>query len=733
MMQDNSRAPFRLHLASKVSHPSMYPEMRHILPSVRWSLHQRSAIAFAVVLALAMFAISLPEMPAQVLLGMLYAGAGFLFLVFPPVARLPRVWWVLGVGFLILSLAGFIPRGWTGMPGWRQDLEVLGLDTGPLAIVQVPLAVEALCSISVIALLAIYLLGHRVDSRAHLRLTLGFVVFCALWVMAALVAYEPGAERVFGFFANRNHTATLLAMAVFAALGCLVHGIEHKKAMPIVISTVGILLFLHAILSVSESRSGVLLLVIGFLFWVPLAGTRHLRGHAGKAMVLLLFGLAAGLLVTDTRVKERLVATISMDGAEGAVAKDARLGIQQDALRMIAAEPWCGVGPGQFAWIFPQYRQHTPVSSETPCLHPESDWLMIAAENGWPAALCLAAGASVIFLNGANAARKGRSRVLRTACIVSAGLLCVHGFIDVPGHRSGLALGAVLLLALSMRPQEEGTTRGAASASRWPKAGWMAAGLLMGALGFLLLRAQWSGRPVLPSVVAKTERQRAQQLREMDRAASEAARQAGVRYRPSREADTLRLARTSIDRVTMIEPLDPGVQFVRGVMALHFNGGEETAREAFAIQRRLEPQQSRLLLKQADVWAARHPDHVKELWELAVLHAAAEQRRVPGTQHAVKNIYESLFADAAVNPDLAPLAFEFAIHDFARLEKWMRYTPSVLIERYFPEIPADKLSADERGMLLAEFSRKGSAVVVEDFKRANPDFAMPRPSPPEGK
>lgn len=700
--------------------------MRKLLPSVRWSPGKRSAFAFAVALGLAMIAIAFPELPAQVLLGMLWAGAGVLFLLFPPETRLPRLWWGLGAGFLLLSLAGFLPRGWVGMPSWRDDLETLGLDTGPLAIVQVPLAAEVLCGFTVVALLVLYLLGHRVDSRVQLRLALGFVVFSALWVVAALWAYQPGSEEVFGFFPNRNHTATLLAMAVFAALGCLVHGIGHKKAVPVVLATLCLLLFLHALLSASESRAGVVLLVIGFLAWLPLAGARYLRGHAGKAVLLLLFGLCAGFLMMDTRVKDRLASAMSAEGDAGeGVARDARLGIYQDTLRMISAEPWAGVGSGQFMWIFPQYREHAPFSSEVPCLHPESDWLMMAVENGWPATVCLAAGVAAVFLAGINAARKGRSRGLRMGCLVAASVLCIHGIFDVPGHRSGLALGAALMLALSLRPQEQGTTRGPGHPARLSKAVWRVAGVLSCALGLLLLQAQWRGRPLLPSAIAAAERQRAQELREMDRAASEAAREAGTSYRPGREDDPLRRARTCIDRVTVIHPLDPGIHFVRGVMALHFNGGEEAARQAFAIQRRLEPQQSGMLLKQAEVWGARDPVQVKELWEQALLHATADEVRLPTTQHGVRNIYERLFREAANDPGLAPLALEFAGHDFERLELWMRWTPAPVIDRYFPRIPAEKLSGSERGSLLAEWSRRGSKPVVEDFKRQYPGYAMP--------
>lgn len=680
-----------------------------------------------------MVAIALPEMPAQLLLGMLCTGAGLLFLLFPPVARLPLLWWVLGLGFLGLSLAGFMPRAWAGMPGWRQDLEALGLDTGPLAIVQVPLAVEALGGIAVVALLALFLLGHRVDSRVQRGLVLAFVVFCALWARVALSAYKPGGEEVFGFFPNRNHTATLLAMAVLAAWGCLMHAITHKHTIEIAVSVLALLFLLYALLGVSVSRAGVLLVTLGLLAWIPLAGMRYLRGHTGKAILLLIFGLVVGLLVMDTPVKQRLSAAFAEDGTTNVVAEDARIGIQRDALGMIAAEPWCGVGPGQFAWIFPQHRRLTPVSSETPCLHPESDWLMIATEHGWPAALCLAAGVALVFFAGFRAARHGHSRALRMACLVAALLLGVHGFLDIPGHREGLALAAILLLAVSLRPLEHGTTRGAESPSRSARIAWRAAGLTMAALGALLLLAHWGGRPLLPSAIAKAERQWAEKLREMDRVASAAARETGTPYRPAKEEDPLRLARTHIDHATMIEPLDPSLQFARGVISLHFNGGENSARQAFAIQRRLEPQQSRLLLKQAAMWARRDPAHVKELWELALQHAAVEEQRVPETQHAVKNIYEGLFSDAAVNPDLAPLAFEFAGHDFTRLEKWMRYSSPVVIDRYFPQLPADKLSLEERGKLLAEWVQRGSPERVGDFKRQHPDFAAPLSGPSESE
>lgn len=705
-------------------------------PPPHWSSEQRSALVFAVLLGLALLAVTFPEMPPQALQGILWSGAGLLMLLFPPATRLPWIWWLLAAGFVLFSMAGFLPRGGNAPPAWRADLERLGLETGNLGIVQPLVAAEVMAGFAVTALVVLFMLGHRVGSRAQQGLAVAFILGVAAWVVVAMLGHRP--EQVFGFFPNRNHTATLVAMGSFAALACLAHGIQRKQAGVILLAVIPLLLFLHVLLGVSESRAGVVLLVAGLLAWIPLAGTRYLRGHVGKAVLLLVFGLAGTFLVMDSRVKERVAASLgglqspaeespgpSAGPAAEGIPADGRIPIYRDTWQMIRAEPWTGVGPGQFVWIFPQYRDRIRLSSETPCLHPESDWLMILAENGWPAAACLVIGVISVLVPAFARARHGRSRGLRTGCAVAAALLCVHGIFDVPGHRVGLAWSAALLLAISLRPGEGGEAGSGSRRHGAGRIGWRLAGSVLLAGGLVLLHAQWTRGAVLPSALAAREMREMQRVYEADRAAAELARQEGRRYQPAPGDDPLDEALEHAERAAAIRPLDPHPHYIRGVLALHFEGKETEAGQSFAIQRRLFPQQVTVVMNQAQAWGVRDLARVRELWTEALERAAADEARFSWSQVRVGNTYERILREAAEDERLSALALDLAAGDFHRLEMWVRATPAAALDLHFPRISGAGLTADQRQALLRIWKNRGSKEAIGAFEREHPEFLVP--------
>ncbi len=652
-------------------------------PPPHWSPEQRSALVFAGVLGLALLALSFPEMPPQALQGILWSGAGLLMLLLPPTTRLPRLWWLLAGGFLAFSLAGFLPRNPAGFPAWRTDLEALGLDTGPLAIVQPIAAAEVLAGFAVTALVTLFMLGHRVGSHGQQRLVVAFTAGVGVWTALALARHQPETEMIFGFFPNRNHTACLLAMGVLVALGGLAHGIDRRRASVIAATLPPLLLFLYALVAVSESRAGVLLLAVGLGAWLPLVGGRYFRGNAGKALLLLGFGVAGLFAIADSKVKNRLSAGLteigdalgSGSGAPAEVAdaaaspwQEGRIAIYRDTWRMIRGESWTGVGPGQFARVFPQYRESLKVSSETPCLHPDSDWLMMVAENGWPAAACLAAGTLAVLGSAFAAARgvHGHGRALRMGCLVGGSMLVLHGVFDVPGHRVGLAWSAALLVAISLRPR--GETSGPAAAGP----AWRIAGLALLAGGGWLLHAEWTGRPALPSVVAAREMQAMEELQQADQAAARAAREAGQAYQPPPALDPLQSALAHVERALALAPLDPHPHFVRGALALHYDGMEPMADESFAIQRHLFPQQIDPVLAQARAWRGRDPAKVRALWSEALQRARADEQRFYWSQFSTAKTYARILGDAAGDERLVGIAQDLARGDPALHAMWVQ-------------------------------------------------------------
>ena len=147
---------------------------------------------------------------------------------------------------------------------------------------------------------------------------------------------------------------------------------------------------------------------------------------------------------------------------------DLRPRIWRDTLALVSDSRWCGAGLGNSQALFSFFRAESLTQSAV--IHPESDWLLIVAEIGWPRA-ALALVAIGIVLAGALPLERNSQWRLRSAAAAAAVAAVIHGFVDVPGHRLGSVFVATYALVLARRdPIGRGVSRLAPGA-------WRAAGL----------------------------------------------------------------------------------------------------------------------------------------------------------------------------------------------------------------------------------------------------------------
>ena len=698
---------------------------------------------FTTILLLVLLALAFPEMAPQALQGILWSGAGVLLLLLPPEVRVPRAWLWLALGFVLCSMAGFLPREWFHVSAWRLDLDALGLDTGCYVFVQPRLALETLAGFAASAMVGVFLLGHRIGSGSHHRLMLGFALGVGVWTLAALYWHTP--TGTFGFFPNRNHTATLLARGTFAGLGSFAQAIRLKDPWKIVLSLAPTCLFLGVLFTVSESRAGVVLVAAGFVAWILLTGLHYLRGHAGKAVALLLLGLCGTFLIVDSKVKSRLDKTIEQfetplpaDLApkiafdEGVVIQrdpsmDGRIAIYHDTWNMIRSETWTGVGPGQFAPIFPQYRAISNASNNSRCIHPESDWLMMLAETGWPATLCLVAGVVAVFFTALNQARRGRARFLRMGSLVAALLLGLHGVFDVPGHRVGLMWAAVLLATMALPPTTGKASDPLPRPSRTARLVWRCLGLVLMLAGGGLLVAQWTNAPLLPSVQALRHMQEAKALYDTDQAAYNRAKAEGRDYQPPPGQDPLETALEQVEQALRIAPLNAHAHYIRGALALHFDDKPGVAAQAFALQRRLVPTQVKIPLVQARAWMIQDPQQTAALWQEALRRAAAEQTRFPKSEVGSAYTYQNVLQVAGQNESFSSAALKLAGGNPGLLVLWSRSAPAGLLNREMPRLLSDPDVAAERNTLFRVWKDRGTKGAAASFAQAHPELGITPP------
>ncbi|RYD84483.1 MAG: hypothetical protein EOP84_05360 [Verrucomicrobiaceae bacterium] len=388
---------------------------------------------------------------------------------------------------------------------------------------------------------------------------------------------------------------------------------------------------------------------------------------------------------------------------------------------MIRSEPWTGVGAGQYAWIFPQYREATRVSAETPILHPESDWLLVLVEHGWAAALALVLLVGMAFTKGGAAILGSNGRSLRAGCLVAAGILALHGLFDVPGHRVGLAWAAMWLAAacLPSHPAKEKTP---VAPSRFSRALWRVAGLGLAGVGSMLLFHGVKGSAWLPSEFKASHLRNAEAYFNEDRAAAKVAEATGATYRPHADQDPLKKALAELDRGLALSPLDPHLHHSRGLISLHYKSGGDAARRSFEIQCELEPLRVGMVLEQAWSWSARDVLETESRWKLALERARQDEKRDPLTQAGPKKIFEKIVQMSGTQAKLLEISREMARGQADFLVIWLRTAPKDALDSIVLSMPDGSLSKADRKRVLEEWSARGRGIAAEAFERNHSDL-----------
>jgi len=612
------------------------------------------------------------------------------------------------------------------MPEWRQELEKLGVSTGPLATAHPQASAENLIGFATFLAGAMFAVGHRAGERAQHVLALVVCLGIACYAVVSMLTQSLGWEFAwdwvpsFGFFPNCNHTATVLAIGATLSLGVLFQAIRWKRGGMSGLAALSLAICLWAALGYNSSRAGVLLILIGFAAWFAGLGRRYVSvrmligAGAFAAIGVVLF------VVSDFKVKARLSdlterlaqksandtladGTANRESREENVPIDTRLLIFQDALTMIGTEPWTGTGIGQFRYVFPQYRQRF-VSSGL-CVHPESDWLLLAAEAG-PAAALVFAMAVVLILGMALRGARGHSGwPLRLACILAAALVPLHGLGDVPGHRVGIAWLGALCLALALRMP--GNRNG--FAGRISQAVWRFAGVLILAAGVFLMGAEWFGWPALASVKPDALAKEARALQAED-AAEQKKILAGEIPAPKegdQKEDRLETALALVDDAIRLRPLDPELHYLRGGLALFFSDREATSRQSFAAHRLLEPRWVDVPLRQSVGWLAIDPNETTGLWRDAMKRAAFMEAHhgEPLPPHAMERILQQARGNDPLL--LAALEIARARPEFVRM--WIAAAPPALLQQEMPAILQGTADSAQREDLLKLWSQRDAA------------------------
>lgn len=626
---------------------------------------------------------------------LLLLGLSALLIFAPPRRRPDLLWCVIFTAILALSLTAFLPGHWFETPEWRRALvKDFRIELPDTLSPQPWLSVHAICLMFGGLVFALYLSTRtwsRESRRQAARWYVGGVVMLALVALiSAGTGWRPpvwpkvlNAGDGFGIFPNRNQTANVFALAgimatalAFDALG------KRRRGGWFWVSSV---LVLGWAIVRTSSRAGVLLFFGGIAAWVLLSLGSSRSSKRWSLAVAALALLVTGFIVFGGDSLER-IQRFAQDERP-----DYRAGIHQDALRLSATAPWLGQGIGNFAPVFAMSRVAS--ADQNRAIHPESDWLWLAVETGWPAVVLFAL-AVLLWLRKCLPMSDGTDRAMRAAAMVCGIAFVLHAFADVSGHRPGSAWPALFLAGLAMN------SRRTALPSRWVAPVFRTAGLV------LLLISAWWIADAFSERIGTFAPTPATVSRLRDSAAQKS-------VRGEYESAVL-----DAGEALRIAPLNADVYFQRALTRAAQGFSVWGAGWDFAKARYLEPRWARFCIEEGKAWAAAGQVRLAmDAWTEALRRAGSKG----------PEIYDEMLGHVRDRPGMTAALGTFSRTSPAFFLTYLRHVRAherqSLIEQLIKVQPGlEQLSAAEKRNLFSIWFQGGDRDRLYSMLNSNPEW-----------
>ena len=359
---------------------------------------------------------------------------------------------------ILLQLLPLPPGVWGSLPGRDQIAEgyrALGSGTPwlPLSVAPFRTVESAYALIPPIGTAAgiLALRGHsdRAIAAAVILGALASVLLAALQIGSSDAQgfpylYEVTSIGATGFFANRNHMATLLLAAIpfSAALFASAHPQVRRRGMAFVLLAATAASFVLILVGLALNRSLAALLlalpVTGFSLLILPLGWRFRRLVGPLAAIGF---VAAVALLANSSIRAELVAT------PDAGSIFSRGHIWPVALRAAASAFPFGTGLGTFRPVY--------VLSENPAEvyptfvnHAHNDYIELALELGLPGLLLLIAFLGWYAVQSVRVWRSPFSSLFAKAASIASAAVLTHSIVDYPLRTAAIAalFGACLAL-----------------------------------------------------------------------------------------------------------------------------------------------------------------------------------------------------------------------------------------------------------------------------------------------
>ncbi|MGJ3242518.1 MAG: O-antigen ligase family protein [Opitutales bacterium] len=529
---------------------------------------------------------------------------GAFLVAFPPLSQTGRLLSRALAALLVVGLAGFLPR-FGAAPEWWQGLTTdLGVDLPPTLTPQPWVTGEAwvlLLSGVAWTFLMLNLSREHREQRSVLFLVMAGIGLLALGVVVGSLIgmrYLLAPDAVgFSYFPNPNQTGALMGVGCVLAF---IHTLESIKKTDrrFFVGLVTLLLTGTACI-LAHSRGAVLFTLFGIGLWVALRVICRPAAGAYRVGASLLVGAGMLFLVFGGDTRDRTFRALTLD-AEREMPFDYRVQVYEDTLSMVADQPLQGVGLGNFEALFPRYQEVSPAGAAI--LHPESDWLWVAAELGMPGLLALGAALIGFFLCSGSL-KRGPLASHRIAVVSALSVLILHSLVDVGGHHLSIIGLGLLLGSLLM------SNRVPARPIPVPYPVWRWGGLVLAGIGALWLAGAVFQLPTHTRVIAENSRAALQRHADRD--------------------DPGAVARAA-DLWTRLEPVSWRPWFAWGRAHLRAGGEPPVAERAFRISRFLQPEVARLPFLEGVAWIGHDSGRVVNAWRHALAGVEANRPELLG-------------------------------------------------------------------------------------------------------
>ena len=364
----------------------------------------------------------------------------------------------LAVLIVVVHLIPLPPMLWTNLPGRQLVVDGFGLLGQPLPWMPLSLApadttATAMALLPPLAMLALIL---RLNAYRDSWLAIALLAATAISVALGVMQIQGSGPYLYplanigtasGLFANANHQATLLLIAIplLVALAARRWRRSPKPNDRFLTVTLAAGAAVVVALGIAVNQSFALLIIGGPVVAataLQLAPAGRVRLGRLAAVIGLLFvaGMAALAVMVSAGFSDSNRTSVTMRGD-----------IWTHSQQAIADFGLTGSGVGTFASVYPLYEDPATIE-RTYINHAHNDYLEIALEAGVPGVILMIAFLAWWASRTIGIWRSPNEALLaRAATIVSAAIL-VHSLVDYPLRTAGIATALAMALALMADP-----------------------------------------------------------------------------------------------------------------------------------------------------------------------------------------------------------------------------------------------------------------------------------------